>query len=81
MPRAGHDVVDDFALAQGPGPVQAEVVDGVKVVPEPEDGDVTSVDVHHLSGPGCEISDAANRDEVVIHVCVICAFCGLTLFP
>src|SRR5688572_18328359 len=71
MPRTGHDVIAvDEALAQGPAAMQAQIVDGVKVVAEPEDGDVPSADVHHLAGAGCEIADAANRNESVRHAFV-----------
>ncbi len=43
--------------------MQAEVVDGVKIVPEPENGDVPSVDVDHLPGAGCEIINPADRGK------------------
>ena len=64
MPRTRHDlIVVDGAFTQGAAVVQAQIVDGVKVVAEPEDSDVPSVDVHHFSGAGCEIAHAANGHE------------------
>jgi hypothetical protein len=43
--------------------VQAEVVDGVKLVAEPEERHVAAIDHHHLAAAWLELAYASDSDE------------------
>ena len=47
VPRARHDVVFDLAFAQGAGLMQAQIINGVQAIVQPEDGDVPPPDNNH----------------------------------
>src|SRR5687768_5086738 len=61
VPRARHDgVVVDEAFAERAGLVQAQVVDGVKLVAQAEQGDMAAADGHHLALARREVVDASD---------------------
>jgi hypothetical protein len=63
VPWAGDNVPVNQAVAEGAAPVQAEVVDGVKLVAEPEERHVAAIDHHHLAAAWLELAYASDSDE------------------
>jgi hypothetical protein len=70
VPRASHDVVVDLALAERPCLVQAEIIDGMEVITQAEQGNMAAVDDHHLALAGYEIADVPDDDKVRQITCV-----------
>ena len=44
VPGARHDAVFDLPLAQRPGLMQAQIIDGKEAIVQPENGDVPAAD-------------------------------------
>ena len=63
MPRTRHDAIFDVPVADGPAAMQAHVVEREELITEPEHGDMTAADRHHLAPARNEIAALPDRLE------------------